>query len=91
MLKQSITAPVFAWRVAVMSEYLTPREAGKLLRKATTTLKNWRVHGKGPRFIRVNRSILYDRKDIEEHIEKSKYKSTSEYDAKQRRLIRPAS
>ena len=38
---------------------LTPEETAQRLRTTVGTLANWRVQGKGPKFIKVGRKVLY--------------------------------
>ncbi len=42
------------------------------------TLAKWRVSGSGPKFIRVNRRIAYDPRDIETWLAARRVNSTSE-------------
>jgi excisionase family DNA binding protein len=47
-------------------EYLTEKEAARLLRLAPRTLKKWRSRNKGPRFVRFGNRVRYPRKYLEE-------------------------
>jgi hypothetical protein len=49
----------------VESEWLTPREAGEILRITPGTLANWRLQGRGPQFQRMGKRIRYAREDVE--------------------------
>ena len=51
------------------SEWLTPGEAGEILRLAAGTLANWRVQGRGPKFHRMGKRIRYARADVEAWLE----------------------
>ena len=62
-------------------QYLTEKEASKLLRISTNTLRNWRWKGGGPPFVKIGRSILYDSTDLKAFVDGSKHYSTSEYGA----------
>lgn len=44
---------------------LTPKEVAKRLRLNIGTLSNWRGEGKGPRFLKFGRKILYPISEIE--------------------------
>lgn len=44
---------------------LTPREAAARLRTTKGTLSNWRVQGRGPRYIKFGGKILYPLSEIE--------------------------
>lgn len=42
-----------------MEDLLTEREAAEILRLKPTTLKKWRVKGRGPAFLRLGTAIRY--------------------------------
>lgn len=44
------------------------------------TLANWRVKGKGPRFVKVGGRVRYPIADVEKWEEKRRAASTAEYD-----------
>ncbi len=44
------------------------------------TLANWRVKGKGPRFVKVGGRVRYPIVDVEQWEEKRRAASTAEYD-----------
>jgi hypothetical protein len=60
-----------------MDELLSQDEVAKLLRVTTGTLANWRVEGKGPRYVKAGR-IQYRRSDVAQYIENCVRSSTSE-------------
>jgi predicted DNA-binding transcriptional regulator AlpA len=45
--------------------HLTTKEAAKRLRLAEATLKNWRVSGAGPRYLKFGRKVLYPLAEID--------------------------
>lgn len=45
--------------------HLTPRELASRWKMAEQTLANWRFAGKGPRFIKIGRKVLYPLAEIE--------------------------
>ena len=54
-------------------------QAARLLRVAPTTLRKWRVSGKGPRYVRLSKvRVFYRREDIEAWVEARTFASTSE-------------
>jgi predicted DNA-binding transcriptional regulator AlpA len=57
---------------------LTQREAAMALRLSERTLEGMRVQGKGPRFVRCNRSIRYRQSDLDAWIASRVVHSTSE-------------
>ncbi len=52
-----------------MSDYLTTAEVAELLRTPAETARFWRHVGKGPRWFKVGRRVLYRRSDVEAWIE----------------------
>lgn len=58
-------------------ELLTQDEVAKLLKVTTGTLANYRVTGKGPRFVKGGR-IQYRRSDVQAYLESLVRTSTSE-------------
>lgn len=65
-----------------MKQYLTEKDAAKLLCIAPKTLRNLRVLGGGPMFVRVtgSRRILYDPDDVQSWLSGRKFASTAEAD-----------
>ncbi len=60
---------------------LPPRAAGEYLGISPLTLANWRVLGKGPRFIRLSsRKIAYRLYDLEAWLTERVFSSTTEAD-----------
>jgi len=59
------------------SKFLTSKEAAQYLRVKEETMEIWRYRGKGPRFRRAGRRILYAIEDIEAFLGES-VGSTSE-------------
>jgi predicted DNA-binding transcriptional regulator AlpA len=47
-------------------EFLSEREVQELGLASRRTLQAWRLLGRGPRYIKVRRSVRYRRADIEE-------------------------
>lgn len=45
-------------------ELVDDKEAAKILRQQPQTLAAWRCDGKGPRYLKIGRSILYQRSAI---------------------------
>lgn len=57
---------------------LDPPAAAQRLGLVAGTLANWRFRGIGPRFVRVNRQIRYDPRDLDAWVDERKVNSTSE-------------
>lgn len=53
-----------------MSKLLTDVEAAKELRLSPYTLRNWRVQGRGPRWVMLGRAVRYRPEDLQEYCEK---------------------
>jgi excisionase family DNA binding protein len=56
-------------------------EAAEYLQVEPTTLEQWRWNGKGPRFIKMGRSVRYRISDLEAFIEGRAFTSTTEAQA----------
>ena len=50
---------------------LTEREVAELLGLSVATLRAWRHRGKGPRFLRLGRSVRYLPADVDEFVRAS--------------------
>ncbi|HEX8944812.1 MAG TPA: helix-turn-helix domain-containing protein [Gemmatimonadaceae bacterium] len=61
-----------------MKELMTTGETSQYVRHAVQTLAKWRCYGLGPRYVRVGRSILYDRADVDAWLETRMRRSTSD-------------
>ncbi len=55
----------------------TPR-AADYLGLSPTTLETWRVHGKGPRFLKLGRRVLYRVSDLDAYLDSCVRGSTTE-------------
>ena len=44
--------------------HLTPKETADRLRTVKGTLANWRVQGKGPKFVKIGRKVLYPTAEV---------------------------
>jgi hypothetical protein len=54
------------------------KQTSKNLCVTEGTLAKWRLSGHGPKFIRVNRRIAYDPKDVQEWLDARRVSSTSQ-------------
>ena len=61
-----------------MNPLLDTNETAKVLRLAPQTLMIMRLHGRGPRYVKLGRRVLYDPADIASWVEANKRQSTSE-------------
>jgi predicted DNA-binding transcriptional regulator AlpA len=53
-----------------MHDLLTEKEAALLMRKSIKCLQQWRLLRRGPRFVKIGRSVLYPRAEIESYIDR---------------------
>lgn len=51
------------------AQFLRARDAARHIGLAEKTLANWRSAGKGPRFSRLGRAIVYAREDLDRFVE----------------------
>ena len=58
---------------------LSEKEVSAIYGIRVRTLQRWRTTGKGPRFCKANRAILYSIADIEAFISERMHHSTAEY------------
>ena len=57
---------------------LAEREVGELLGLSVATLRAWRHRGKGPRFLRLGRSVRYLPSDVDDFVRASAVDTRSE-------------
>lgn len=60
-------------------ELMCEREAGSLLGFRASTLRKWRQTGKGPRFLKIHKTVRYRRGDLVSWAARHAVNSTSEY------------
>ncbi len=60
-------------------------EAAKYLRRKVSTLRNWRVTGDGPRYLKIGGRVEYLRSDLEEFVFAGLVNSTTEAERPRRR------
>ena len=54
------------------------REAAAYIDHEPATLEQWRYQGKGPRFVKIGRSVRYRRADLDAFLEQRVFQSTAE-------------
>ena len=64
------------------SHLVTPSQLADRIGIKETTLANWRVIGRGPRFIRVGRAIRYRIEEVEAWLDRRTADSTSDADVR---------
>lgn len=60
------------------SQNLTTAEAARYLNVQPSTLEQWRWNGRGPRFVKIERSCRYRLADLEAYLESRVFSSTTE-------------
>lgn len=63
----------------IVNEFLRASETASLCGVGTGTLAKWRLYGRGPRFCRAGRRILYARAVVLAWLQAHEHTSTSEY------------
>jgi len=64
-----------------MSENLKTVAAAAFLQVEPATLEQWRWRGKGPLFVKLGRSVIYRKADLDAFIEARVFGSTTEAQA----------
>jgi excisionase family DNA binding protein len=54
----------------------TPDEVAAYLRTSVETLKSWRYHGRGPRYTKSGKNVLYRRRDVETYLDQNTHETT---------------
>jgi len=62
-------------------ELLNTAKVADLYGLAETTLRKWRMIGRGPRFVRLGRTVRYRRADLEAFTGERAFRTTGEADA----------
>ncbi|MBK6306864.1 MAG: helix-turn-helix domain-containing protein [Gemmatimonadetes bacterium] len=57
---------------------VTTQDAARILKRSIQTLANWRVQGRGPRFVSYGGRVLYERAALESFIAQHVRRSTSD-------------
>lgn len=61
-----------------MVSLLTSKETARILRLSPQTLCNWRTAGRGPRFRKIGRRVVYAETDVNEWLSDQSRNNTSE-------------
>ncbi|MCK5384406.1 MAG: helix-turn-helix domain-containing protein [Alphaproteobacteria bacterium] len=61
-----------------METLLTPDQTAEHLCISEMTLRKWRWEGKGPRFVKMGRKVLYRQIDLNDYVEGQVRVSTSD-------------
>lgn len=62
---------------SVTSPLMTAEDTGSYLHVHPRTLANWRVLGRGPRYVRVGKTPYYRPADVEEWLDRHSFDHTS--------------
>lgn len=60
------------------NQLMTEKEAAALICYTPRALQNWRLRGGGPKYVKIGRSVRYQRSDVLEFIEERKRFHTSQ-------------
>ena len=60
------------------NQLMTEKEAAALICYTPRALQNWRLRGGGPKYVKIGRSVRYQRSDVLEFIEERKRLHTSQ-------------
>lgn len=63
----------------MQEELITPEILGNRWGLTPSTLSQWRWNGRGPKFLKIGRRVLYRLEDIESFENKRQHQSTSTY------------
>lgn len=47
---------------------LSRKEAAAYLGKHVTTIRDWKIQGRGPAYYKIGRHVMYSREDLDEYI-----------------------
>lgn len=60
------------------NQLLTEKETASLICYTQRALQNWRLRGGGPEYVKIGRSVRYQRRDVMKFIEDRKRKHTAQ-------------
>ena len=60
-------------------KFFTQAQLSDQLNISKRTLERFRSEGKGPKYYKMGRRVLYASKDVEEYLQQHQFGSTSEY------------
>lgn len=69
-------------------QLITTEELAGWLRESVSTIHHWRVSGKGPRFVRKPKHVVYRVRDVQDWLDRQTVSSTSEVGARRNRRRR---
>ena len=62
---------------AIGGGLLVPNQAASMLHVNERTLANWRVAGRGPRFVKIGSRVCYRASDLQAFIDDNTYSNTA--------------
>lgn len=65
----------------LVSRNFNEEDVANILKVSRKTLQAWRGQGKGPRFLKIGRSIRYSEDSLADFMSLAERRSTSEYDS----------
>lgn len=69
-------------------QLINTEELADWIRESVSTIQQWRVSGKGPKFIRKPKHVVYLVGDVQDWLASQRVSSTTEADARRLRRLR---
>ena len=66
-------------------QLITTEELAGWIRESVYTVQQWRVSGKGPKFVRKPKHVAYRVRDVQDWLDSQRVSSTSENDMRRKR------
>ncbi len=70
LLNQALLPAIVEMEILKRKEYLTEEEAAKLYSLPAATLRTDRCRGRGPRFVKKGRKVLYKKSELDAYLER---------------------
>lgn len=67
---QALLAAIVEMEILKLKEYLTEEEAARLYSLPAATLRTDRCRGRGPRFVKKGRKVLYKKSELDDYLER---------------------
>lgn len=70
LLNYALLPAIMEMEILKRKEYLTEEEAAKLYSLSAATLRTDRCRGRGPRFVKKGRKVLYKKSEVDAYLER---------------------
>lgn len=64
----------------MQNQLYQPNIVSEMLCVSAATLRKWRWEGKGPKFVKIGRKVVYRQSDIDDYVQSQIRSSTSDLD-----------